>query len=173
MPFEKRVKDLMISLEDYPHIPYWYTLRQAAVIMREAAIKFTCSFEPRAILVFDEKYHLLGILNLKDIINGLEPQYLKSEEPIPESSSGKISWRDLFGPTLNKEAEKPVSEVLSPIKVTLDVNDPLAKALALMVKENEERIPVLKNDRVVGLIRMSDLFREISQALIENEPLPE
>ena len=37
---QKKVKDLMIPLEDYPHIPYWFTLRQAMAIVREAAIKF-------------------------------------------------------------------------------------------------------------------------------------
>ena len=25
----KRAIDVMIPLEDYPHIPYWFTLRQA------------------------------------------------------------------------------------------------------------------------------------------------
>jgi len=26
MSYEKMVKDLMIPLEDYPHVPYWFTL---------------------------------------------------------------------------------------------------------------------------------------------------
>uniref|UniRef100_A0A7V4LDD1 Protein export membrane protein SecD/SecF C-terminal domain-containing protein n=1 Tax=Desulfobacca acetoxidans TaxID=60893 RepID=A0A7V4LDD1_9BACT len=69
MPQEKKVKNFMIPLEDYPHIPYWFTLRQAMAIVREAAIKFEGSFEPRAVLVFDEKYQLMGMLTLRDIIN--------------------------------------------------------------------------------------------------------
>ena len=76
MSYEKIVKDLMIPLEDYPHIPYWFTLNQAVVIVREAAIKYEGSFEPRAVLVFDVKYHLLGILTLKDIVRGLEGDIL-------------------------------------------------------------------------------------------------
>ena len=40
MPYDKKVKDLMIPLEDYPHIPYWFTLRQAMAIVREMTIKF-------------------------------------------------------------------------------------------------------------------------------------
>ena len=73
----KRVKELMIPLEDYPHIPYWFTLRQAMAIVREAAIKFEGTFEPRAVLVFDEKYQLMGILTLRDIIQGLEPRFMQ------------------------------------------------------------------------------------------------
>ncbi len=77
MPYNKKVKDFMIPLEDYPHIPYWFTLRQAMAIVREAAIKFEGSFEPRAVLVFDEKYQLMGMLTLRDIIKGLEPKFAK------------------------------------------------------------------------------------------------
>src|SRR4030043_1593163 len=77
MPDQKTAKDLMIPLEDSPHIPYWFTLRQAMAIIREAAIQFEGRFEPRAVLVFDEKYQLMGILTLRDIITGLEPRFLQ------------------------------------------------------------------------------------------------
>ena len=36
MAYPKTAKDLMIPLEDYPHIPYWFTIRQAMAILREA-----------------------------------------------------------------------------------------------------------------------------------------
>ena len=66
MPFRKeKLPELMIPLRRVcPHIPYWFTLRRAMAIVREAAIKFERTFEPRSMLVFDEKYHLLGILTL-------------------------------------------------------------------------------------------------------------
>jgi CBS domain-containing protein len=160
MPYEKKVKDLMIPLEDYPHIPYWFTLNQAVIIVREAAIKYEGSFEPRAVLVFDEKYHLLGILTLKDIVRGLEADLLGG------SGGSALSWQELVGLKLQKQAEKQVSEVMSPFKVTVSSSDSLVKALALMLQENVERIPVLEGDKVVGLIRLADLFKEISGALL-------
>ena len=76
---QKKVKDLMIPLEDYPHIPCWFTLRQAMAIFRESAIKLEGSFEPRAVLVFDEKYQLMGMLTLRDIIKGLEPRLMPGD----------------------------------------------------------------------------------------------
>ena len=39
MSDRKTAEDLMIRLEDYPHIPYWFTLRQAMAIVREATHK--------------------------------------------------------------------------------------------------------------------------------------
>lgn len=163
MPYEKQVKDLMIPLEDYPHVPYWFTLDQAAMIIREAAIKFEGTFEPRALLVFDEKYLLLGILTLKDIVRGLEGNLLQG----PGSES--LSWEDLVGPELKKQSQKQVSEVMSPFKITVNISDSLVKAVSLMVKENVERIPVLADNKVAGMIRLADLFKEISQALIAEE----
>ena len=77
MANDKKVKDLMIPLEDYPHIPHWFTLRQAMAIVREAAVKCEGAFEPRAVLVFDDKYQLMGILTIRDIVTGLEPRFLQ------------------------------------------------------------------------------------------------
>jgi CBS domain-containing protein len=160
MSYEKRVKDLMIPLEDYPHVPYWFTLGQAVMIVRETAIKFEGSFEPRAVLVFDEKYGLLGILTLKDIVRGLEGDILGGP------GGAALAWEDLVGPELKRQAQKPVSEVMSPFKVTVAGSDSLVKALSLMLQEKVERIPVLEDNKVVGLIRLADLFKEISEALL-------
>ncbi|AEB09905.1 CBS domain-containing protein [Desulfobacca acetoxidans] len=162
MSYEQKIKDLMVSLEDYPHVPFWFSLEQAAVIAREAAIKFEGVFEPRAILVFDEKYHLVGILTLKDIIRGLQAELFDKSG----MALAGFSWRDLTGPDLQGRAQKAVSEVMSPISVTVDADTPLVTALSLMIKDNLERIPVLENNRVIGILRITDLFREISDALL-------
>jgi CBS domain-containing protein len=115
------------------------------------------------VLVFDEKYGLLGILTLKDIVRGLESDILG------EPGGAALSWKDLVGPELKKQAQKPVSEVMSPFKVTVAGSDSLAKALSLMLQENVERIPVLEDNKVAGLIRLTDLFKEISGALLSGE----
>jgi len=166
MPNEKKVKDLMIPLEDYPHIPYWFTLRQAMAIVREAAIKFEGSFEPRAVLVFDEKYQLMGILTLRDIIKGLEPRFMQETALVKADPSLTVLIGDLFGPGLKEASQKPVSEVMSPIKVTTQGNDPLAKAIFLMIKENVGLMPVIQEQKVAGMIRLSDLFKEVSDLVL-------
>ena len=98
MANDQKVKDLMIPLEDYPHIPYWFTLRQAMAIVREAAIKFEGAFEPRAVLVFDEKYQLMGILTLRDMIKGLEPKFLQETSLVKMDPNLTVLMGDLSGP---------------------------------------------------------------------------
>ncbi len=166
MPNEKKVKDLMIPLEDYPHIPYWFTLRQAMAIVREAAIKFEGVFEPRAVLVFDEKYQLMGVLTLRDIIKGLEPRFLKETPLVKMDPSLTVLLGDLFGPNMKEQSQKPVSEVMSPIKITVDAQDPIAKAIYLMIKEHVGMMPVMQDNKIAGIIRLSDLFAEISKMVL-------
>ena len=166
MSYHKTAKDLMIPLEDYPHIPYWFTLRQAMAIIREAAIKFEGQFEPRAVLVFDEKYQLMGILTLRDIITGLEPKFLQETMLIKMDPSLTVLMGDFCGPKMKEQSQRPVSEVMSPIKVTVNAEDPITKPLYLMIKENAGLIPVMQGGKVAGMLRLSDLFGEISKMVL-------
>jgi CBS domain-containing protein len=165
MSHQKTAQDLMIRLEDYPHIPYWFTLRQAMAIVREAALKFEGSFEPRAVLVFDEKYQLMGILTLRDIIIGLEPGFLQETSLIKTDPSLTVLMGD-FGPKMREQSQRPVSEVMSPIKITVAAGDPITKPLYLMVKEKVGLVPVMQGGKVAGMLRLSDLFGEVSKIVL-------
>jgi CBS domain-containing protein len=162
----KTTKDLMIPLKDYPHIPYWFTLRQAMAIVREAAINFEGAFEPRAVLVFDEQYQLMGILTLRDIIIGLEPKFLQESSLIKMDPNLTVFMGKFFGPKMQEQSQRPVSEVMSPIQVTVTGEDPITKPLYLMVKENLGLVPVMQAGKVMGILRLSDLFGEISKIVL-------
>jgi CBS domain-containing protein len=161
-----KIKDLMIPLEDYPHIPYWFTLRQAMAIVREATLKFEGAFEPRAVLVFDEKYQLMGMLTLRDIIKGLEPRFLQETSLVKMDPSLAVLMGDHLGPDMRQASQRPVSEVMSPIQVTVDGSAPMGKALYLMIKENVGLLPVIQDNKVAGMIRLSDLFNEIAKVVL-------
>jgi CBS domain-containing protein len=67
---------------------------------------------------------------------------------------------------LKEASQKPVSEVMSPIKVTTQGSDPIAKAIFLMIKENVGLMPVIQDNKVAGMIRLSDLFKVISDLVL-------
>jgi CBS-domain-containing membrane protein len=169
MANEKKVKDLMIPLEDFPHIPYWFTLRQAMAIVREAVGKFAGAFEPRALLVFDEKYQLMGILTLRNMIKGLEPSFLQETSLVAMDPNLTVLLGDLLGPNMKTASARPVSEVMCPIQVTVDAGAPVAKALYLMIQENVGFLPVLHSGRVAGMVRLSDLFNEVAQLVLGDQ----
>ena len=113
-------------------------------------------------LVFDEKYQLMGILTLRDIIRGLEPRFMQETGLVKADPNLAVLMGDLFGPGLKEASQKPVSEVMSPIKVTIQGADPIAKAIFLMIKEDVGMMPVIQDSKVAGMVRLSDLFKEIS-----------
>lgn len=173
MPYKKKVRELMIPLQDYPHIPHWFTLRQAVAMVRESALKYVGKFQPRAVLVFNEKYQIVGMLTLRDILKGLEPGFLKESDIIKADPALAIVMGDLFGPGMKKQAERPVSEVMSPIKATIQADDSLVKALFVMVRENVGLMPVIDGNQVAGMVRLTDLFLEVSQAILEKTAVEE
>ena len=56
---------------------------------------------------------------------------------------------------------------MSPITETVDFEDHLAKIIYLMVHKNRALIPVLKNRKVIGVVRTVDAFNEIHHLLEE------
>jgi hypothetical protein len=80
------------------------------------------------VLGFDEKYGLLGILTLRDIVRGLGGDFLGGPGGV------ELSWKDLVGPELTKHSPKQVSEVMSPFKVNVAGNDGAPSIMCLPVR---------------------------------------
>jgi CBS domain-containing protein len=168
---DRRVKDIMVPLEEYPCVTDAHTLRQAIQEMGKAQIlsKKHASLA-RAALVFDKSFRkLLGVLRRRDIMRGLEPRFLDSRpleytrklfdiETDPNLS--ELSY-DKIIQHVREQAERLVGEVMMPIKATIDSDDHIIKAMYEMVYQNTSLLPVLENENVVGVIRSVDLLNEI------------
>ena len=162
----------MIGIFEYPHVPYWFTVSQAIRIVKVSFISSKKYPDPMAILVFDEKYNLMGTLTLKDILKGLEPRFLKPSEKaqVAEEDESALSliWDTLFDKGSKEFAERPVSEIMAPAKYFVEPTDPLTKAAYLMLHHDLVLLPVLENKKkFVGLVRMIEVFDEISSGLLK------
>jgi Mg/Co/Ni transporter MgtE len=172
MSDSKSAKDVMIGIFEYPHVPYWFTISQAIRIVKVSFISSKKYPDPMAILVFDEKYNLMGTLTLKDILRGLEPRFLKPSEkaqvPAEDESALSLIWDTLFDKGAKESAERPVSEIMSPAKYFVEPTDPLTKAAYLMLHHDLILLPVLENKKkFVGLVRMIEVFDEISSGILK------
>ena len=171
----KRVGEIMVSLNDYPHMPYWFTLRQAVVEMEKSEIRTEGkSSLPRFVLVFDEEYRLLGVARRRDIMRGLEPEFLlrsaseHTRQPFnvkvyPELS--ELSY-DAMLERVRKNADRPISEVMKPIETTIGYDDHILKAVNEFVENDTPIIPVLRDGRVVGVVRTVGVFHELAKLII-------
>jgi Mg/Co/Ni transporter MgtE len=168
----KVAKDVMIGIFEYPHVPYWFSISQAIKIVKVSFISTKKYVDPVAVLVFDEKYNLMGTLTFKDILRGLEPKFMRTTEKAQgyreQEAELSLIWDTLFTKQSTELAEKPVSEIMTPANYFVEPNDPLTKAAYIMLHHDLILLPVLENKKkFVGLIRMIEVFDEISNALMK------
>ncbi|MBI4766252.1 MAG: CBS domain-containing protein [Deltaproteobacteria bacterium] len=166
MPHEKKVSELMIHLTDYPHIPYWFTIKQAIAIVKKASLGLEGKLEPTILLIFDEKYQLMGSLSIKDLIRGIEKKFTRSGDWMSKEWDTPVFFEGLFTAGVKEEAEKPVGEIMTPVKETAQANDSIIKAIYIMMEKDLTLLPVLDKGTVVGVIRLNEIFNEISKLVL-------
>jgi len=158
---EKQVRDTMIDVFEFPHVPYWFTLRQVSGILKKAIHGGKC-LRPPAALVFDEKYNLLGYLDLQDILQSIGNASLAGEKNPPDifSSSNAETTR-----ILSELSEQPVSSLLHQTRLFADPEDLVSKAAELMLRNSLPILPVLENQKkLVGIVRSTEIFEYLSAA---------
>lgn len=72
MSYGKTVKEVMVGVSKYPHVPHWCSIGMAIKIVKLTFLDTNKYYVPMAILVLDEKYDLVGILTLKDVFGKIE-----------------------------------------------------------------------------------------------------
>jgi predicted transcriptional regulator len=154
---KKKIKDLVIPLTEYPHMPYWATLR-------EAIAQLNVAFETghHTVLVFDEAYKLVGMLLQKDILKGLAPKFAEYyDEGVP------VLWDSLLESGAEKRLARPIKDFMSEAKVTVSADDSILKVSHVMLHEGVYLLPVMEGDKLIGVVRMGDIFQQITSALLK------
>ncbi len=166
-------RDFMIPIEEYPHVTDASSVCEAMSLMHNALSE---SHKYRTILVTDEDQHLLGYLSLRDLIRAVGPRYLRKEAPdfkghqpfrgVPSDLSAlALIWQEGFSVKIREEAKKPVRDMMTLIEYTVSPEDPFTKCIYLMMVQNELIIPVSEHDKVIGVIRLVDIFERIAENL--------
>ena len=154
---EKRLKHLLIPLSEYPHMPYWGTLREAI-----AQLNLAYETGHHTVLVFDEAYKLVGILSQKDILRGLMPKFAEHyEQGVP------VFWDDLLASGSQKRLSLPIQDFMSRVKATGETEDSILKAAHIILEENTYLLPIMESGKLIGVVRMGDIFQEITNAVLK------
>ena len=160
---EKKVRDLLIPLTNYPHMPYWASLKEAMVQLTLAQQALAPGERRRTVLVFDEAYKLQGILNQKDILRGVEPSFARSPQ-----NTAPLAWEDLLAAGAQDQAKKAIKEFMSPVAHVAQIDDSLIKVSHVMLADNLDLLPVMDGGKVLGVVRLEDIFHEISKTILAN-----
>ena len=169
-PEERKVKDVMIPLEDYTTLDRNQTIKEAILKLKNS---FTVKLSTnrimetghRSILVFDRKGDVRGVLTIKDLLGAIMPAYMSAPKPRLADSIqySPMFWQGMFTKEVKALVNKRVDEIMSPAPLSIEGESNLMEAAYLMVSNNVRRLVVVSGEKVVGMIREQDLFFEIER----------
>ena len=155
MPQKKNIRELVTPLENYPHLPYWATLKEALIQLGSALEDGI-----NTVLVFNEAYKLIGILTPNDILRGIEPGFGRRFKEQTEF------WSELLSTATNERLMKPVKGFMSPARMAIDAEDSIFKALHIMVSEKQSLLAIQEQGKIIGVLKLDDVFRKIVDLLL-------
>ncbi|MBI9085789.1 MAG: response regulator [Desulfobacterales bacterium] len=168
-PEEKSVADIMISVEDYTTIRPEQTIGEAIAQLKRSFQGLVASNRimetgHRSILVFDHQNNLVGILSILDLIEALRPAYLSAPKPSMADSMqySTLFWSGLFTSQAKTLTSKKVEDVMSETPVTIAAGANLMEVADLMVSQRVRRVGVVRDGKVIGVVREQELFFEIA-----------
>jgi CBS domain-containing protein len=169
----KIVRDLMVTLEEYSRIPEDASLFDAIQTLERALLG--PSADPtrpkdRAVLVLARDGQVIGKLSLWDVLRGLEPRY---EDPIEVIIDDYFLWTHAMFVNLAEKAKSiKAKDVLRQLTHAEMIKEdaPLDVAVHQLVRDRLLSLLVVRGDRVVGVLRLSDVFRAVSEMM---KPAPQ
>jgi len=169
------IKDLMVPLEEYATVPEEATLYDAILALEKAQEAFDLSqHKHRAILVLDKGKKVVGKITMFDVLIALEPKYENLEDVggySPEFIKSMLKVNVLWNEPLQLICDQaPNLKVHDFMKVPtgemyIDENAVLGEAIHQLIVSRHHSLLVTKDKNVVGILRLSDVFTQISEKI--------
>lgn len=170
------VKDLMVPLEEYATVSEEASLGEAVLALEKAQKEFDPSrHRHRAILVFNENNKIVGKISMLDILKATEPKYGTLEDMGMLSRAGyspeflkamteeHTLWNGSLRDICSKAAKLKVSSFMYvPSEGEyVEEDTTLGEAIHLLVMGNHHSLLATRGNEVVGILRMTDVFKAI------------
>ncbi|MBW1676347.1 MAG: CBS domain-containing protein [Deltaproteobacteria bacterium] len=101
---------------------------------------------------------VVGLITKADIFKSILPRY-------PEIFKDERHLMDFeyMEERIRKVTKIEVSELMGSPAMTLDQETPIVKAGSIMVLRKIKQMPVMKDDKLVGIITLTDVFRNLME----------
>lgn len=179
----RKVKDLMVPLDEYATVSMEATLKDAILALEKAQQDYIKSHYPhRAILVYDDQKNIVGKVSQLDVLKALEPKYadmLNHQSHLARlgfSLSFQKSlieqyklWEEPFDELCKKAAKLKVKDFMyTPQEGEyVEANATLNEAVHQIVMGHHQSLLVTEGKKIVGILRLTDLFMEVFHAIKE------
>ena len=175
MSLQKTVGEIMVPITEFSHVSPSHTLREVMAALAQSGRAGGPQSATRIVLIFDQDYQLAGAVRRLDLLRGLEPRFLVEDRvedqrsifPIGTDEELALVEDETLEENLRRRAERPISEVMSPIYATLQHDDLITKAVAEIIHAHVQLLPVVKEDTVVGVVTVDELFHDVTHLLLE------
>jgi predicted transcriptional regulator len=175
-----KVKDIMVPLNEYATIPEGATIHEAVLALEQAREKFDSrGYRHRAVIVIDATGKAVGKLSQLDLLRSLEPKYAEMGDLKKVSGYGLSAgflrsmldryelWQAPVDDICRKASEKRVSAMIaSPLEGEfIDEEASLNQAVHQLIMGHHQSLLVTANDQITGILRLTDVFQEISNRI--------
>ncbi len=178
---KKRVRDLMIPIDNYAVVRVDSSLQEAVAKLEEGFLKTDPSERHRTILIVDGSGNLVGIIDFRRIIEVLIPECSeKLRERLEDLGLALISVRSPVDHTGEprwplrdralKNAQTTVRDVMLKTRGMAQADDDLLDAIKIKCSNKLTVLPVYDGERLVGVLRDVDVFLAIAQILRQESP---
>ncbi len=174
----KNIRDLMVSLDEYPQISSDATVYDAIMTLDRYQVNRPPERQAyRAVLVADSNRNIVGKIGQLAFLKALEPRFrpedARNELEIAGVSDDHIStMMDSIRLVMNgftnlgaRAKSVKVSSVMHPVAESIDIESGLAEAVHKLIEYQTLSLLVMEKGNVVGLIRLSDLLDEITREI--------
>jgi len=179
----KKVKDLMVPLGEYAVVARDATLLDAILALDKSLLKLKPGRQKhRAVLVLDETGKVVGKIGHLAFLKALEPKYNVlgdlsalshvgvSQEFIDSMMQNYQLLQDNLADLCRRAAALKAGDVMRPVSESIDENASLAEGIHKLVMYQSLSILVTRDGKVVGLLRLSDLFEELTAEMKKISP---
>lgn len=155
---ERSIAELMVPEALYRRIYADQTVRDAVLALQEAQQHEIAPGDTdrgrRTLLVFDRDETFRGLVRAEDIVRLTVPSFLV-ESPYSSYFTG------MFLAQAKVVGHIPLGDALR-TPPTLDVDAPLMEAAYWLVSRRLSHLPILRDGKLVGILRPEDLYKEIA-----------
>jgi len=178
----KKVRDVMLSLDEYATVASGCTILEALVALNKAQLGLTYDrHQHRAVLVLNDSGTVIGKLTHWSVLCSLEPELLRGEDlalldraGLSAEFIGRLTHlTPMFGGDLDRmcraAAHVRVEDAMIPVTESISENASLSEAIRQMVVLHAQSLLVHGQWKVVGILRLSDVFEEVADCIRESD----
>ncbi len=150
MPHSVPVSKVMTSPNQWPQLPAGTDVCTAFKLLRitTEAEKLEHGHSP---LIMGENYSLMGFVHLTDLLKSIRHLWESKEKAAFEECPSNPELKDL----------------VVPFAGTVGPADSILEALEIMMEHRVSMVPVMSDEKLAGMIRLSDIFNEVAGILFD------